>query len=114
MLWIWNKCSRRTLCQWVSQQRFLFSFKPKTIEIEEEIVWDRERDDGFPSIKDLKQKVRDSVAPDRNMGHIDDSPSSESIVDMEIDDEDAEEMRRFYGVLWIEFIHVHNKNYYLN
>jgi hypothetical protein len=33
------------------------------------------------------------------MGHIDDSPSSESIVDMEIDDEDAEEMRRFYGVL---------------
>lgn len=34
-------------------------------------IWERKRDGGFPDIKTLKQKVRDTVAPDRGLGHID-------------------------------------------
>ena len=33
------------------------------------------------------------------MGHIDDPPSTDEPFDVEVDDDDAEEMRRFYGVL---------------
>lgn len=34
-------------------------------------LWSRKEDDGFPDIKLLKQKVRDVVAPDRSLGHVD-------------------------------------------
>ena len=32
-------------------------------------VWSRASEGGFPEIKDLKQRVRDVVAPDRPIGH---------------------------------------------
>lgn len=35
------------------------------------LVWDRRRDGGFPDAKVLKQRVRDVVAPDRDLGHSD-------------------------------------------
>lgn len=41
------------------------------IEHEGEILWDRKRDDGFPTAKALKQLVRDRIAPGRDMGHVD-------------------------------------------
>lgn len=34
-------------------------------------IWDRKRDGGFPEIKILKQRVRDRIAPGRQLGHID-------------------------------------------
>lgn len=34
-------------------------------------IWDRARDDGFPDVKSLKQRVRDRLAPSRDLGHID-------------------------------------------
>ena len=34
-------------------------------------VWCRKEQGGFPPIKTLKQKVRDKVAPDRGLGHLD-------------------------------------------
>lgn len=34
-------------------------------------IWDRKRDGGFPEIKTLKQRVRDRIAPARDLGHID-------------------------------------------
>ena len=34
-------------------------------------LWSRKDDGGFPDIKVLKQKVRDVVAPDRSLGHVD-------------------------------------------
>lgn len=34
-------------------------------------IWERKRDDGFPDIKQLKQRVRDAIDPDRSLGHID-------------------------------------------
>jgi selenoprotein W-related protein len=42
-----------------------------TISVDEQVVWDRKRDQGFPSVKQLKQCVRDAVCPDRSLGHID-------------------------------------------
>ncbi len=34
-------------------------------------IWDRKARDGFPDIKQLKQLVRDAVAPERSLGHSD-------------------------------------------
>jgi len=36
-----------------------------------ELIWSRQRDGGFPEMKRLKQLVRDAVAPDRDLGHVD-------------------------------------------
>lgn len=35
------------------------------------LVWERQRDGGFPEAKVLKQRVRDIVSPDRDLGHSD-------------------------------------------
>ncbi len=35
------------------------------------LVWDRKEQNGFPDIKLLKQLVRDQIAPERKLGHID-------------------------------------------
>jgi selenoprotein W-related protein len=42
-----------------------------TITIEEEKLFDRKEYGGFPEIKELKQAVRDKVAPGKNLGHTD-------------------------------------------
>ena len=36
-----------------------------------ETVWSRTEQGRFPDIKELKQRVRDRVAPDRSLGHSD-------------------------------------------
>lgn len=41
------------------------------IEVDGALIWERVRDGGFPDVKALKQRVRDRVAPDRNLGHVD-------------------------------------------
>ena len=41
------------------------------IRVEGELVWERKRDGGFPDVKALKQRVRDAVNPDRDLGHLD-------------------------------------------
>ena len=35
------------------------------------LIWDRKADGGFPDAKVLKQRVRDRLDPDRDLGHID-------------------------------------------
>ena len=35
------------------------------------LLWERKRDGGFPGVKALKQRVRDLIDPDRDLGHID-------------------------------------------
>lgn len=37
--------------------------------VDEDVVWDRRADGGFPEIKELKQLIRDKVAPDKSLGH---------------------------------------------
>tara|TARA_R110002020_G_scaffold15611_67_gene55968 strand:- start:603 stop:905 length:303 start_codon:yes stop_codon:yes gene_type:complete len=41
------------------------------IEIDGTLVWERVRDGGFPDVKSLKQRIRDHMDPDRDLGHID-------------------------------------------
>lgn len=36
-----------------------------------ELVWDRVSDGGFPEAKELKQRVRDLLCPERSLGHSD-------------------------------------------
>ncbi len=35
------------------------------------IVWDRKVEGRFPEMKELKQRVRDQIAPERDLGHSD-------------------------------------------
>ncbi len=41
------------------------------IDLNGELLWCRKRDGGFPDVKTLKQTVRDKIAPERNLGHVD-------------------------------------------
>lgn len=41
------------------------------VRINDHLIWSREREGRFPEIKELKQKVRDAVAPGRDLGHVD-------------------------------------------
>jgi selenoprotein W-related protein len=36
-----------------------------------ELLWDRKREGHFPEAKEIKQRVRDIIAPDRDLGHSD-------------------------------------------
>ena len=40
-------------------------------------VWDRVADEGFPEAKEIKQRVRDLIAPERDLGHADRKPATE-------------------------------------
>jgi len=39
--------------------------------VNDDVIWERKRDGGFPDVKALKQRVRDVVEPQRDLGHID-------------------------------------------
>ena len=34
-------------------------------------IWERKADGGFPDVKTLKQRVRERIAPERDLGHVD-------------------------------------------
>ena len=42
-----------------------------SVTVDGELVWDRKTEGRFPEIKELKQLIRDRVAPDQNLGHSD-------------------------------------------
>ena len=39
------------------------------IRVGDELIWSRAIDNGFPDIKELKQRVRDQIAPEKDLGH---------------------------------------------
>jgi selT/selW/selH-like putative selenoprotein len=41
------------------------------IRIDGELIWERKRDGGFPDVRALKERVRDRISPERDLGHID-------------------------------------------
>ncbi len=41
------------------------------IRVGDRVVWSRKEEGRFPDITELKQRVRDVVAPERNLGHAD-------------------------------------------
>ncbi|HVK46197.1 MAG TPA: SelT/SelW/SelH family protein [Pseudobacter sp.] len=79
------KCNWLLRAAWMAQE-FLVTFEGAvravtlvpsevsgryTIFVNEEIVFDRKQHGGFAEIKELKQLVRDVVAPDKDLGHSD-------------------------------------------
>ena len=79
-----------TQCRWLLRASWLaqellttfttdlgeIALKPGTggvfrVEIDDELIWDRKRDGGFPEVVVLKRLVRDRVAPGRSLGHTD-------------------------------------------
>jgi len=41
------------------------------VRLDGRLIWSRKEEGRFPEIKELKQKVRDTVAPGRDLGHVD-------------------------------------------
>ena len=41
------------------------------VRLDDDLLWDRTKQGGFPELSRLKQLVRDRVAPDRSLGHSD-------------------------------------------
>lgn len=41
------------------------------IEVGDQTLWNRKTDGGFPEIGEIKRRVRDVVAPERSLGHLD-------------------------------------------
>jgi len=46
------------------------------ISVDEQLIWDRKTDGGFPDAAVLKQRLRDICFPDRSLGHIDKTKSN--------------------------------------
>ncbi len=42
-----------------------------TVTVDEQIVWDRKTEGRFPDITELKQRLRDIIAPQQDLGHAD-------------------------------------------
>ncbi|MBN8996514.1 MAG: SelT/SelW/SelH family protein [Rhizobiales bacterium] len=78
------------LCRWMlraawMQQELLQTFEEElggvtlvpgtggtfVVRVDGEVVWSRKQEGRFPDITELKQRVRDIVAPDRPLGHSD-------------------------------------------
>jgi selenoprotein W-related protein len=45
-----------------------------TVSIDGIVIWDRKQQGRFPEMKELKQLIRDNIAPDKNLGHSDTKP----------------------------------------
>ena len=43
------------------------------VSVDGKTVWSRKGEGRFPEMKELKQRIRDHVAPDRDLGHSDSS-----------------------------------------
>jgi len=41
------------------------------IRLEQDVVWSRSTEGQFPEMKELKQRIRDRIAPGRDLGHSD-------------------------------------------
>lgn len=41
------------------------------IRVDDDLIWSRKQEGRFPEAKEVKQRVRDRVAPDRTLGHSD-------------------------------------------
>ena len=41
------------------------------VRVDGDTAWSRKAEGGFPEMKELKQRIRDRIAPDRDLGHSD-------------------------------------------
>ncbi len=42
-----------------------------TVRVNKTVIWDRATEGRFPEMKELKQLLRDQIAPERDLGHSD-------------------------------------------
>jgi selenoprotein W-related protein len=56
------------------------------------LLWDRKEKGGFPTPKELKQKIRDLVAPDLNLGHSDTEKRQAEKQELEVKETSREEV----------------------
>ena len=79
-----RQCNWMLRSTWLSQELLhtfseeidTVSLRPDTggrfeIHCNGQLIWERKRDGGFPEAKVLKQKVRDIIDPERDLGHSD-------------------------------------------
>ena len=66
---------------------------------DETMLWDREEQGHFPQPKELKQMIQDKVAPSKELGHSDTTTTKQVKGVDTLDDKDAENMRKYFGVL---------------
>ncbi len=45
------------------------------IRADDHLLWSRQTEGRFPEAKEIKQKLRDQIAPDKPLGHSDQKPS---------------------------------------
>lgn len=66
------------------------------------MLFDRATEGRFPEVKEIKQMIRDELAPGMDLGHSDIQEIKDTIRDElaaeSMSDEDAEEQRNFFGV----------------
>jgi hypothetical protein len=75
------------------------SLVSQTVTLDDKVIWDRAKTGRFPQPKELKQMIRDRLAPSKDLGHSDIKNDTDvSIVDM-IDDDEASDMRQYFGVM---------------
>jgi selenoprotein W-related protein len=65
------------------------------IELNGQSVWDRTEKGGFPQITELKQMIRDEVAPTRDLGHADRKTHKSGD---DLNEDDSASMRNYFGV----------------
>ncbi len=80
-----SKCRWMIRASWLAQE-FLSTFENELggvtiaparedavfdISIGDELLWSRKAEGRFPQIKEIKKRIRDRVAPGRDLGHID-------------------------------------------
>lgn len=53
------------------------TFQSSTSTTVDQLLWDRKREGGFPETKELKNRVRNVIEPDRDLGHVDRSLKKE-------------------------------------
>ena len=41
------------------------------VRVQDKLIWSRKEQGGFPELKELKQRVRDRIAPEKDLGHSD-------------------------------------------
>ncbi|MBD8555427.1 SelT/SelW/SelH family protein [Rhizobium sp. CFBP 8762] len=52
------------------------------VHVDDVMIWERKRDGGFPEAKELKRRVRDVIAPDRDLGHNDRTSGPDEGIDV--------------------------------
>jgi hypothetical protein len=73
----------------------------QSVTLNNEMVWDRSEQGRFPDVKELKQLIRDRIAPEKDLGHSDSTHQSndkEPSNDLTMDDDEASKLRNLFGV----------------